>query len=142
MATDRARTAPTEVPVGAFLATVGEARRAEAEVVIEVMRGVSGHEPVMWGPSIIGFDRYHYRGASGRGGQAGALAFSPRAGALTIYVVEGFEGHRDALARLGRHTTAVSCLYVKHLSDIDLDVLREILERSYRTVKDELDTGV
>lgn len=140
-AKDAPKTVPTEVPVEAFLATVSEQRRAESEQVIEIMQEISGHEPVMWGPSIIGFDRYHYRYASGREGDAGALGFSPRKGALTIYVVEGFDDHRDALSRLGKHTSSVSCLYVKKLSDIDLEVLRGILERSYRTVKDEIDSG-
>jgi hypothetical protein len=109
-AEDSPATAPTTVPVEAFLETVAEPRRTESQTLVQLMREVTGHEPVMWGPSIVGFDAYHYGYATGREGDSAALAFSPRKGALTIHVVEGFDRHGEAL------------------------------EQSHRTVKDELDT--
>lgn len=124
-------TAPTDVPVEDFLATVSEKRRREAHVLIDMMREVSGEEPVMWGPSIIGFGTHHYRYASGREGDTGVLGFSPRKAAQTIYFVDGFDHQQDLLARLGKHRTSVACLYVNKLPDIDLDVLREMLTRSH-----------
>ena len=131
------KTKPTNVTVQAFLAKVDSQKRADSQTLIEMMRDISGHEPVMWGPSIIGFDTYHYKYDTGREGDVGAIGFSPRKANLTIYIYEGFGNHGDLLARLGKHTTSVSCLYIKKLADVDLDVLRELVARSYHHLKSE-----
>jgi hypothetical protein len=130
-------TRPTGQPVEEFLAAVPNRRRwADAQRLIELMRDVTGEEPVMWGPSIIGFGTFHYRYASGREGDSPLAAFSPRKQNLVIYLVDGFE-HRYAttLARLGPHKTGRSCLYLKNLDDVRLDVLRELVNRSARVAK-------
>jgi hypothetical protein len=89
----------------------------------------------MWGSSIVGFGSYHYKYASGREGDAPLTGFSPRKQALTIYVTSGFEHYPDLMAKLGKHTTGSSCLYVKRLSDIDLGVLRELVAKSVEHMK-------
>lgn len=126
------RTKPSDIPVEDFLASAPERRRPGARQLIALMRSISGEEPVMWGPSIIGFGRRRHRTAAGREGEQPALGFSPRAAALTIYFPDGFDEQSDLLARLGPHRTTVSCLYATRLDRLDLDVLRAMLERSHR----------
>lgn len=126
------KTQPTAASVTDFLDGLTPRRREEAETLIELMREVSGHEPTLWGPSIIGFGSVHYRYDSGREGDMPLLGFSPRKARLTIYFSEGFDRYREQLARLGKHSSSVSCLYATKLADLDLDVLREMLETSHR----------
>jgi len=87
----------------------------------------------MWGPSIVGFGSYHYRDASGRTGDAPLAAFSPRKAKLVVYLVGGFDDRDpELLDRLGPHRTGKACLYLKRLDQVDLDVLRQLVERSMR----------
>ena len=127
-------TRPTDADVAAFLAGVGnEERRADAHTLIALMTEVTGEPPVLWGPSMVGFGSYHYRYASGREGDAPLACFSPRKQQLVVYLVDGFEDrYRRLLAELGPHKTGKACLYLKRLSDVDLDVLRTLVERSAR----------
>lgn len=129
------KTRPTDADVDAFLATVPDRRAAEARTLIAMMSDITGEAAVMWGPSIIGFGSYHYRYASGREGDAPVCAFSPRKAALTVYLPEGFGDHAELLAALGKHRTSVSCLYITRLSEVDADVLRELVTRSCATVR-------
>ncbi|MNW56678.1 hypothetical protein D3C74_344080 [compost metagenome] len=134
MATE-AKTRPHDGDVDAFLATVTHTvRRRDADTLVALMQRVTGEPPVMWGPSIIGFGHYHYEYASGRQGDAGAAGFSPRKGASTVYLPDGTGAHEDLLARLGPHTTGLVCVYLKDLQTNDLDVLEEIVRRSYAAV--------
>jgi hypothetical protein len=124
---------PTDADVGEFLDGVsGKVRRRDAVTLLEMMTRITGETPRMWGPTIVGFGRYHYRYASGREGDAGAAGFSPRKPASTIYLPDGLDAHASDLARLGEHTTSVSCLYIKDLEKVDLAVLEAIVERSYK----------
>lgn len=125
------KTKPTKVRVESFLETVSVARQQEAKSLITMMKDITGLEPVLWGPSIIGFGSMRYRHDSGREGDMPVLAFSPRKAAVTVYF-EGFDRYTEQLTRLGKHKSSVSCLYVNKLVDIDLAVLREMLELSYR----------
>lgn len=130
------KTKPTDASVLEFLQNVADERkRQDAFAVLELMREVTGEEPKMWGSSIVGFGSYHYKYASGREGDAPLTGFSPRKQNLTIYITPGFEHYQEQLAKLGKHTTGQSCLYVKRLSDIDLDVLREIVADSVEHMK-------
>ena len=114
-----------------YLAAISSAvRRRDAETMIELMRRATGEEPKLWG-SIVGFGEYHYKYESGREGDSAAAGFAARKPATTIYVTDGVDAHADLLARLGPHTTGVSCIYVKDLSQVDLDVLETIVARSY-----------
>lgn len=126
---------PTPADVGEFIASVQPpARQVEANTLLALMFAATGQPPVMWGPSIIGFGSYHYRYDSGREGDAAAAGFSPRKAQSTIYLADGFDAHKDLLARLGPHTLGKSCLYLKKLDQVDLKVLQELVSRSYRTV--------
>ena len=130
------KTRPTDASVEAFLDAVDDdGKRSDARVLADMMAEVTGAAGVMWGSSIVGFGTYHYRYASGREGDFFEAGFSPRKRALTIYVMAGFSEYDDLLARLGKHTTGKSCLYVKRLADVDLDVLREILTRSVAFIR-------
>lgn len=129
------KTRPTGGSVDEFLAGVAdERRRQDCRALVELMRRVTGAEPAMWGPSIVGFGNYHYRYASGREGDWFVAGFSPRKSDLTLYIMSGFAGHEGLMARLGRHRTGKSCLYVKRLADLDPAVLEELVRRSVEHV--------
>ena len=122
------KTQETAVCVGDFLETVpDEAQRADARTIIAMMERLSGEPPRMWGPSIIGFGRYHYKYESGREGDMARIGFSPRKGQTVVYLVDGYGDRADQLTRLGRHKIGKSCLYIKRLSDIDVTVLEEMV---------------
>ena len=125
---------PTSDDVEAFLSSVpDETRRADARTLCELMSSITGEPPVLWGPSIVGFGSRHYRYASGHSGDAPLAGFSPRKPHLVVYLVAGFEDRYPKLMdRLGSHKTGKSCLYIKRLSDIDMDVLRQLVDRSSR----------
>lgn len=130
------KTKPTPVSVEAHIAArATEAQRADAEVLVALLRRLTGQDPVMWGPSIIGFGVYHYRYASGHEGDAALLGFALRKTAFALYVPAGFEGQEPLLARLGRHKASKSCLYVKRLSDIDLKVLEQLCAASIAEIR-------
>lgn len=136
MAGNANKTVPTSQDVLDFVGSVdNEQKRSDSLVLIDMMREVTGHEPVMWGPSIVGFDSYHYKSEAGREGDMCAIGFSPRKAALTIYIYEGFNDHGDLLAKLGKHTTSMGCLYIKKLDDVDMNALRELIARTYKHLK-------
>lgn len=125
------KTDETDSDVAAFVAAVSDDRqRADAHALIATMTRLSGHAPKMWGPSIIGFGSYHYRYDSGREGDSLRIGFSPRKGQTVVYMMDGYDGHGDLLARLGKYKLGKSCLYIKRLSDIDQDVLAEMVSAS------------
>ena len=128
---------PTDRSVPQYLGTVDNAqRRADADTLVELMCDVTGEPPVVWGPSIVGFGRYHYRYATGTEGDAPLAAFAPRKQELVVYLVSGYEHRYPVLLdRLGPHRTGKACLYLKRLSDVDLDVLRTLVERSVRVAR-------
>lgn len=126
-----AKTKPTEISVADFIAAVEHpVRRADAETVCALFEEISGEPPTMWGSSIIGFGRYHYRYDSGHEGDAPRIGFSPRKAQTVLYVMGGFEGQDELVARLGKVKTSVACLYVNRLANVDMDVLREMAVRS------------
>ena len=100
--------------------------------MIDIMKDVTKEEPRMWGSSIVGFGRYRYKYESGREGEWMITGFSPRKSDLTLYIMGGFESFPDLMKRLGKHKTGKSCLYIKKLADVDLKVLRELVEKSVK----------
>lgn len=125
------KTKPTNADVIEFINNVpDERKRQDSLTVLELMHEVTGEEPKLWGTSMVGFGSYHYKYASGREGDTFLTGFSPRKQALTIYITAGFAQYEALMAKLGKHTTGSSCLYVKRLADIDLDVLRELVAKS------------
>lgn len=123
----------TKQSVDEFLESVSDKRRDEAKVLIDMMKSITGFSPEMYGPSIIGFGRETYSTKSGMSGEIPQLAFSPRKGALTIYFYDGFQDDlKELVDRVGKHRSTVSCFYVNKLSDINLEVLQEMLEFTYK----------
>ncbi len=129
------KTRENDASVDAFLAKVADpVRRQECATVRALMERVTGEPARMWGPSIVGFGRYTYRSpATGREGEWMRTGFSPRKGALTLYLMSGFKPLADLMEKLGKYTTGSSCLYLKRLSDVDLKVLEQAVRRSLRT---------
>ena len=127
------KTKPTSASVTKFLNGVSdETRRQDCFAVLEMMRAVTKEEPVMWGPSIVGFGRYHYEYASGREGEWPIAAFSPRKSDLTLYIMPGFESESELMAQLGKYKTGKSCLYIKKLADVDPKVLKRLVSWSVK----------
>ena len=129
------KTKPETKSVATFLAEVEPPARAqEGQILAELFTRVSSQEPVMWGPSIIGFGIYHYTYKSGREGDFLRVGFSPRKAKLVCYLKLDSVGAAPLLARLGKHGTGKGCLYINKLSDIDLGVLEELVADSYQAM--------
>jgi hypothetical protein len=105
-------------------------KREDSYKILDIMREVTGEEPFMWGPSIVGFGSYTYKYASGREGEWFLTGFSPRKQSITLYIMSGFEGFDSLLEKLGKYRTGKSCLYINKLEDIEMDVLRELIMQS------------
>lgn len=122
------KTRPTDTSVVQFLGqTENPKRRADAFALDALFRRVTGFEPKMWGPSMVGYGSYHYIYDSGRQGDFLATGFAPRKANLSIYIMPGYQDYSAILALLGKHKTGKSCLYVNNLEDIDLDVLETLI---------------
>jgi hypothetical protein len=136
MAMAETKTKPTDASVEALIAAVDKpGRRADAGIVREMMERVTGEPATMWGPTIVGFGTCHYHYESGREGDMCRVGFSPRSAKLVFYV-GGFAGYEALLARLGKHQSSKACLYVNKLADVDMDVLEEIVRRSFEAAGD------
>lgn len=135
MASTENKTKATDAKVSAFVAAVeNDTRRADAETLLSLYADVTGMEPAMWSPSIIGYGSYHYKYDSGREGDMCRAGFSPRKGNIVLYLMGGYsnpetQAKMDALlAKLGKHKTGASCLYINKLADVDLDILRQMVK--------------
>ena len=130
------KTKETTASVSAFLDKVAdERRRNDCYAVLDIMRAATKEEPKMWGPSIVGFGKYHYKGASGREGEWPIIGFSPRKANLTLYLMGGFDSFPDLMKRLGKYKTSTgSCLYLNKLEDVDLGVLKKLVAQSVKTM--------
>lgn len=117
--------------VEAFLSSVpDERKREDSFTILDLMQQATGKEPEMWGDSIIGFGSYHYKYKSGREGDWFLTGFSPRKQNLTLYIMSGFDEYDQLLSKLGKHSTGKSCLYIKKVEDVDVDVLKELVQKS------------
>jgi len=122
------KTTPTPNDPAEFVASVEHpVRRSDAETLLALMTRITGCPPKMWGPSIIGYGRYHYRYDSGREGDFMLTGFSPRKANLVVYVMPGYDDIGDQLTELGKHKLGKSCLYINKLADVDLAVLEQII---------------
>lgn len=141
MAKSENKTKQTSVAPEDFIATVEHPRRREdGQALLAFFNEVTGLTPRMWGDSIVGYGRYHYKYDSGREGDFMLTGFSPRKSALSLYVMSGFDKRADKLRRLGKHKVGRSCLYVNKLSDIDMDVLKEIIQDDLAHMRDKYET--
>ena len=125
------KTKPTEVSVEEFIEEIQQPQKKEdAYALLSLFAEVTGEEAKMWGPSIIGFGKYHYRYATGHEGDAPLAAFSPRKTALTLYFMLPDERRKELLEKLGKHKTGKGCVYVNKLSDIDSAVLKDMIREN------------
>lgn len=131
------KTKPTKVSVKKFIdALEDEQKRKDSYVLLDMMKKITKEEPKMWGPSIIGFGKYHYKYESGHEGDSCIAAFSPRKAAFSIYVMCGNNKYQEFFKKLGKHKLgAGGCLYVKKLADVDLKVLKELITASVKDTK-------
>ncbi len=131
------KTLVNDASVEDFINSVdGDIKKADAYKILEMYKEITNQEPKMWGDSMIGFGQYHYK--SQRSTQEGdwpLAAYSPRKQNLTLYIMPGFNDYSDLLNKLGKHKTSKACLYIKKLSDIDEDILRQLIKRSYEDAK-------
>lgn len=129
------KTKPTKDSVDDFLGRVtDEKRRNDCRVILDLMAEATRAVPEMWGSSIVGFGRYRYKYASGREAEWMITGFSPRKSDLTLYIMPGCEAFPDLMGRLGKYKTGKSCLYIKKLDDVDVDVLRELVAKSVERI--------
>ena len=125
------KTKPTDESVEVYLNSIEkDTQRKDSFAILNMMKDVTKTEPVMWGSSIIGFGIYKYRYASGREAEWMKIGFAPRKRNLTLYIMDGFDQYDSLLSKLGKFRTGKACLYINKLEDVDLDVLREMVERS------------
>jgi len=130
------KTRPRDGDVEVFLASVAnEQRREDCRRVMAIMQELTGEPPVMWGPSIIGFGRYRQVYASGREADWMLTGLSPRKQALTVYIMPGFARYDALMAKLGKHKTGKSCLYINALEDVHVPTLKQLIKHSVAHMK-------
>jgi len=130
------KTKPNDASVVEFLGTIeNEKKRNDCFEIMNRMQEVTGDEPKMWGTSIIGYGTYHYKYASGREGDWMRIGFSPRKQNITLYLMAGVERNDEILSRIGKYKNGKSCLYINKLSDIDTEMLRELMVASLEHVE-------
>lgn len=126
------KTKPTGASVDGFLSAIEpERRRQDAAALAEIMARITGRAPVMWGPSIVGYGKYHYTYDSGHSGFSFMTGFSPRKKNLVVYIMPSLTGHEALLAQLGKYKTGVCCLYINKLADVDLGVLEKLIHAGF-----------
>lgn len=133
------KTKKNDASVEVFLQTFSEEKRKDCEVILKMMRQASKEEPKMWGSSIVGFGSYHYK--SERSRQEGdwfITGFSPRKANLTLYILPSISHYPELLKKLGKCKTSVSCLYINKLADVDIKVLKELIDTAYKKMKEKV----
>ena len=135
MAKAELKTKETKASVDVFIAQQADAVAADCRSIAKLMKKATGEEPRMWGPSIVGFGRYHYKGASGREGEWMLTGFSPRKANLSLYILSGLDKETGLLKKLGKHTTGKGCLYIKKLADVDVKVLEELIVKGVKAME-------
>ncbi len=122
------KTVATDLNVSRFIDAIDDPeRRRDCKTLVKLMRKVTGKKPVIWGDSLVGFDVFRYGRRNGQEFEYFRTGFSPRKQALTVYILPGYTDFSKILARLGPHKKGKSCLYLKRLADIDLEVLEELV---------------
>lgn len=129
------KTAPTQASPAEFLDEIpDETKRREAYHLLELMQAVTGERPRMWGPSIVGFGSFPYTRKDGQTYEWLAIGFSPRQKAVTLYLMSGVKKFSELLAKLGHPKTGKSCVYFPAVSDLDQEVLRDLIDQAYRDI--------
>jgi len=131
------KTKQTEASVKDFLNQIPDKeRRDDCFAIAKMMEEATGAKPKMWGTSIVGFGSYHYKYASGREGDWLMTGFSPCKNDLTLYLMMGFEKHRELMEQLGKHKTSKSCLYIKQLDDVHVPTLKKLIKASVKQLRE------
>jgi hypothetical protein len=126
------KTNATRASVDGYLAGIGdEARRKDCQTLARLMAKATREKPTLWGSSLVGFGSYHYKYDSGREGDSCLTGFSSRKSDISVYLTGSFPGREELLAKLGKHKMAKACLSIRKLSDVDLDVLEQLVVRSF-----------
>lgn len=123
-----------DITVEQYVASLGDELQNDTRTIMEMMQRISGEDPILYGFGTIGYGVYKYEYASGRKGEAHTLGFYPRAGKITVYLMDGTARYSDLLTKLGKHTTTGYCVYIKQLSDIELPILQQILQKSHDNI--------
>lgn len=130
------KTKVNDASVADFLGSVAdEQKQKDSFEILKIMQQITKEEPKMWGPSIVGFGSYHYKYESGREGDWMQIGFSPRKQNITLYLIPGSERYQELMNKLGKYSTGKACLYVKRLSDVNVDVLKELITESRKVMK-------
>ena len=125
--------AETDQPVDAFIEAIANKRRkADSEIVLQLMRVITGKEPKIWGKSIVGFGKYEYQRKNGETYEWFNVGFSPAKAHLSVYCMFDLEQETELLSKLGPHSNGRGCLYIKRLDDIDIDILKQLIAKSDR----------
>ena len=126
------KTNETKLSVTKFIGKVEDDQKCQdSQAILKLMKQVTKEEPKMWGGSMVGFGRFHYKSDSGREGDWFLTGFSPRKQNLTIYITPGFDKYESLM----KHKTSKGCLYIKKLEDVDMKVLKQLIKQSYQDMK-------
>ena len=124
-----------DITVDGYISSLNDEQlKNDSLKLLGLMQKISGENPILYGIGTIGFGVYKYEYDSGRKGEAHTLAYYPRKGKITVYLMDGTARYSELLASLGKHTTTGYCVYFKRLSDVDLSVLKQIIEQSYKNI--------
>ncbi|HNP32510.1 MAG TPA: DUF1801 domain-containing protein [Flavobacterium sp.] len=124
----KTKTNETDKDVTAFIEKVdNEIKRNDSFELVSLCSKITGFQPKMWGPTIIGFGTYHYKYATGHEGDAPLAAFSPRKDSIVLYTAPDLENREALLSKLGKHKSGKSCVYIKKLSDVDIAVVEQLI---------------
>jgi hypothetical protein len=130
------KTKPTKASVAAYIATKAtDEQRADCKALMAMFRRVTGKQPKMWGPSIVGYGSYHYTYGSGRTGDMALAGFAIRGRDLVVYIMGEEKEQKKLLARLGKHSMGKSCLHFRRLADLDQEVLEQLVVNSIADTK-------
>lgn len=130
------KTKETENSVIKFIENVENPKKKEdAYKLLDIFTETTGYKAKMWGPSIIGFGSYHYKYASGHEGDAPLVGFSPRKAKISLYFAPGDTNRDEVIKKFGKYTSGKACVYINKLADVDVDVLKELIDQSVRFQK-------
>lgn len=134
------KTTATKASVSAFINTIADPeQKRDAKTLVTLMKKITKKRPKLWGPSIVGFGTYTYTRSNGDYGEFMATGFSPRKSALSLYIMPGYSNHGTLLKKLGKHKKGRACLYIKRLSDVDMNVLEQIITAGYTEMQQRYD---
>ena len=138
MANANNKTVPTDLSVEDYLNAIENPQRKEdCKRINEIIKKITNFEPVMWGTSIIGYGSCHYKYESGREGDMPMTGFSNRKQSITLYIISNFKKHEELLSKLGPYKNGKSCLYIKRLSDINVEILEEMIKLDFEYLKEK-----